>query len=129
MSTYSHLPVSADTGGRRVLLVEDEGMIAMLLEDMLAEFGHRVVATAGNLELAEQRIRDTEFDFAVLDVNLNGNESYVLADMLQSRRVPFVFATGYAGSGLREVWRHVPLLQKPFQAKDLERAMKEVLAA
>ena len=118
--------MSADTRCR-VLVVEDEGLVAMLLEDMLAELGHEVVATVSRVDRAAQTIADTAFDFAVLDVNINGESTYPLADQLKRRGIPFIFATGYGRSGLHETWRSAPVLQKPFQARDLDRLMREVL--
>jgi CheY-like chemotaxis protein len=116
------------TAGRRVLIVEDEGMTAMLLEDMLADLGHAVVAAVGRMERAAQLISEGEFDFAILDVNLRGEFTYPLADILKARGIPFVFATGYGSAGLAQQWRSTPTLEKPFQAADLERAMREALA-
>jgi CheY-like chemotaxis protein len=109
----------------RVLIVEDEAMIAMLMEDMVAELGHEVVATAGRIDDAARLVADGAFDFAVLDVNLNGERTYTLADMLKARGIPFVFATGYGASGLDLAWKDAPTLQKPFQSRDLERVMRK----
>jgi CheY-like chemotaxis protein len=66
----------------RVLVVEDEGMVAMLLEDMLADLGHEVVATVGSIERASEIVATTSFDLAILDVNLNGQHTYPLAETL-----------------------------------------------
>ncbi|MGH6794216.1 MAG: response regulator [Methylocella sp.] len=111
---------------RRVLIVEDEGMVAMLLEEMLTDLGHEVVAIVGRVDRAVELAFEAAVDVAVLDVNLNGQQIYPVATALKSRGVPFVFATGYDNSGLNEEWRSVPTLQKPFQARDLERVMREV---
>jgi CheY-like chemotaxis protein len=103
-------------------------MVAMLLEDMLADLGHQVAGTAGTIERASHLIQSAEFDLAVLDVNLNGTYSYGLAELLRARSIPFIFATGYGKSGLQEKWRDRPVLQKPFTMTDLERALQEALA-
>lgn len=110
----------------RVLVVEDEAMVAMLIEDMLLDLGHKVVALAGNMKTAEQWIRDGEFDFAILDVNLNGVQTYSLAKILRARGKPFLFATGYGYSGLRQEESSVPVLQKPFQIRQLQAAIGEL---
>lgn len=112
---------------RGVLIVEDESMIAMLLEDMVTELGHRVVATAATLEQAIQAVTSPEIDFAILDVNLGGTMSLPVAQMLRDRKVPFVFATGFGSLGLAPEWRQTPTLQKPFRARELDRIMHEVL--
>jgi len=114
--------------GRRVLLVEDEAMIAMLLEDMLGDLGCQVVgpayALAPALELAES---EAPIDVAILDVNLAGRPVYAVADVLRARQVPMVFSTGYGEKGLREVDRDVPVLGKPFRAHDLAEALRAAL--
>lgn len=111
-------------GRRRVLIVEDEGMVAMLLEGMLSDLGHHVVGVAGRVDRAAQLISKVPADVVILDVNLNGEQTYSLASTLRSRGIPFIFATGYGSAGLDEAWRTTPVLQKPFIARDLERAMR-----
>ena len=120
--------MTSETAARRVLIVEDEGMVAMLLEDMLAELGHHVVATTGKIERAIQLVSENAIDFAVLDVNVNGEPSYSLASVLEKRGIPFAFATGYGSSGLEPQWRTTPALQKPFQMRDLERIIGIAMA-
>ena len=112
---------------RRVVVVEDEGMIAMLLEDMLADLGHEVVATVGTLTKAAAIVADAAFDFAILDVNINGENTYSLAERLKARGISFLFATGYGGAGLRKDWKDAPVLQKPFQMNELDRLMQQLL--
>ncbi|MGA7385028.1 MAG: response regulator [Methylocella sp.] len=85
---------------RQVLIVEDEGAVAMLLEDMLADLGHEVVATVGQLDRAAELVAEAAIDVAILDVNLNGGHTYSLATVLKSRGVLFIFATGYGAAGL-----------------------------
>jgi CheY-like chemotaxis protein len=113
--------------GRRVLIVEDEGMVAMLLEDMLADLGHEVIATVGKLEPAAKVISEGMLDFAVLDVNLDGMRTYSLAAMLKQRAIPFVFATGYGMAGLDPEWVDTPVLQKPFRLEQLAQVIRENL--
>jgi DNA-binding response OmpR family regulator len=112
--------------GQRVLVVEDEAIVAMLLEDMLIEMGFEVVGMVGEFDQAVRAIDDAACDFVILDVNLDGKETYPLADMLATRGVPFVFATGYGALGLKSGWRDFPVLEKPFQLRDLEGAVTRV---
>jgi CheY-like chemotaxis protein len=112
--------------GKRVLIVEDELMIRMLLEGMLTDLGHSVAAEAGGLDEAIALAKQAEFDLAVLDVNLNGAPVTPVVEILVERGVPFIFASGYGQRGLPEAYRTAPILQKPFQADALEDAIRAV---
>jgi CheY-like chemotaxis protein len=116
------------TGGKRVLLVEDELMIRMLLEGMLTDLGHTVAAEAGGIEEALSLAKTAEFDVAVLDVNLNNQSITPVVEVLVQRGVPFVFASGYGQRGVPEAYRQSPTLQKPFQVEALARAIDAALA-
>lgn len=104
----------------RVLVVEDEMLVGMLVEDMLAEIGCAVAGVATGLDDALSLARDAEIDFAILDVNLDGRESYPVAEALRARGLPFAFATGYGRAGLDGAYADVPTLPKPFLHADLE---------
>jgi CheY-like chemotaxis protein len=107
----------------RVLLVEDEMLVAMNIEDMLLDLGHEVAGLAGRLLPALALARETEFDAAMLDVNLAGETSFAVADILIERGIPFLFATGYGLQGIEENYRGHPVLQKPFRTADLGAAL------
>ncbi|MGA2127356.1 MAG: response regulator [Xanthobacteraceae bacterium] len=115
--------MSSDKPSLRILVIEDEAMVAMLLEDMLIELGHQVVATAGEMHRAVKLASELTVDLAIVDVNLHGEPAYPLATILTGRRVPFFFATGYGAAGLKQEWRGVTALQKPFQARELAAAI------
>lgn len=116
--------------GRRVLVVEDEMMIAMLVEDMLADLGCSVVGPAHGLDAALALARtEVGLDAALLDVNLAGQPVFAVADALRAKGVPAIFSTGYGEAGLRDVDRGAPVLQKPFRAGDLARALNQALGA
>jgi CheY-like chemotaxis protein len=111
--------VNSPLSGRRVLLVEDEIIVAWLLEDMLADLGCVVVGPAASVNQALAMIDTEAIDAAVLDVNLNGQMSYPIADALAAHGVPFVFSTGYHKDRLLERYRTLPALQKPFHLSEL----------
>jgi len=115
--------------GQRVLVVEDEVMIAMLIEDMLAELGHEVVGPAMRLDEAVRLAKEAEIDMAILDVNLGGTVSFPVADVLRERGIPFIFATGYGSKGIADEYRSTITLAKPFEARTMARAFEHVLRA
>ena len=113
--------------GGSVFLVEDEVMIRMMVADMLEELGYRVAAEAGDIDDAIQLAKTSEFDLAILDVNVNGKVISPVAELIQARNRPFIFATGYGASGLPPEYRDRPALQKPFQLGTLARMIDTVL--
>ena len=117
-----------ELSNRKVLVVEDEMMIAMLIEDMLDELGCTLVGPATNVPRALDLIDKEQVEVAVLDLNLDGQDTYAIADALQRKNLPFIFATGYGSAGLRKEYGNRPVLQKPFQISELETALVEALA-
>jgi len=109
---------------RRILVVEDEMLIGMLLEDMLADMGYEVAAVVPRLKEALAAVERESFDLAILDVHLHGESAFPVAEALIGKHIPFVFATGYGERGLPETYRSRPVLQKPFARDDLERVLK-----
>jgi len=114
--------------GRKVLVVEDEGMIALLLEDMLSDLGCELAGLAdtvpGALELVE---RTPVIDVALLDVNLAGRPAFAVADALRARQTPVIFSTGYGEAALRPDDQGAPVLRKPFRAGELAAVLREAL--
>jgi CheY-like chemotaxis protein len=121
--------MSDKLAGLKVLVVEDEMMVSMLIEDMLSDLGCTVVGPASRLDEAMDLVRDGEMDCAVLDVNLGGQPIFPVADALRAKGRPFAFATGYGDAGLRDVDKGSPVLQKPFREADLARILGELRAA
>jgi CheY-like chemotaxis protein len=113
----------------RILIVEDEMLVAMSFEDMLIELGYEVVGIASRLDSALAMAREVDFDVAMLDVNLAGDRSFPVADLLIARGIPFLFATGYGPEGIDEAYRGRLVLQKPFLADDLAAAVGSLCAA
>lgn len=112
----------------QVLLVEDEAIIAMLMEDMLAEFSCDVLETVGEIDAATAAARTARFDMAFVDVNLRGAPAYPVAAILQARGIPFAFVTGYGTAGSEAAYADVPVLQKPFRAQELEAIIERLRA-
>ena len=110
---------------KNVLVVEDEIMIRLLLEDMLGELGYTIAAAVGRIDDAVKVAKTGEFDVAILDVNLNGQTVSPVAEVLEARGVPFIFATGYGERGLPERFSNRPTLQKPFQQENLGRMLSQ----
>jgi CheY-like chemotaxis protein len=108
----------------RVFLVEDEAIIAILMEDLLEELGCEVIATAAELDDAVAVARSGQFDLAFLDVNLRGVPVYPVAEVLRARAIPFAFVTGYGSSGVDAAHLEAPILQKPFQSRDLDAVVR-----
>ena len=114
--------------GRRVLVVEDEVMILMMIEDMLSDLGCTAVVAAATIAKALAFVAEQEFDAVMLDLNLNGNSTYEVADVLIARGVPFFFSTGNNLHGIKEEYRDQRILRKPFTSDDLERVFKQLFS-
>ena len=97
----------------------------MLLEDMLEELGHVVVGPYGDLAKAIDVATTEEVDVAILDVNINGGDTFPIADVLTSRNIPFAFSTGYNRSSLPLQYREGFVLQKPFRIQDLHKVLTD----
>jgi CheY-like chemotaxis protein len=108
---------------RRMLVVEDEILVAMMIEDSLVSIGVEVAGVVGTLEEAMKRANEGGFDCALLDVHLRGRDIYPVAEVLAAKGVPFIFATGYGQGMLPEKWQERPVLQKPFVGAELERVL------
>lgn len=100
--------------GRRVLVVEDESLVAMLLEAILEDMGCTPVGPAATVDDGMALVESETLDAALLDVNVAGHQVFPVAEALRARGVPFVFSTGYGEGGLPDEWRGQATLQKPF---------------
>lgn len=116
--------------GIKVLIVEDEALIQMLIEDILADCGCEIAGTASTLSQVLKMLANPSlcFDAAILDVNLGADSTFPVAEILAQRRLPFVFATGSSAGDLPEAWRSRPTLQKPFVFDDVRRALVNLFA-
>ena len=112
-----------------ILIIEDESLVMMLIEDTLVDLGCAIAGTASRVDDAMAKVSSLNFDAAILDVNLNGVESFPIAEKLLERGIPFVFATGYGQAGIPESLRGIPTLAKPFRQNDLKGALALAFAS
>jgi CheY-like chemotaxis protein len=121
--------MSVSLQGVRLLLVEDEAMVAIMLEEMLAGLGCEVVGVAGSVAQGLDATEDADqrLDAAILDVNLGGEKVYPVADRLAAKGVPFMFSTGYGLAGIAPDYARIPALAKPYGPEALEQALLSVL--
>lgn len=111
----------------RVLIIEDEAMIAMLIEDMVCDLGGQAVGPATKFEQAMSLALQADFDLAVLDVNVDGSAVYPIADVLRHRGIPFIFMTGYDSSVIPQRYQHNCVLLKPFTHQTFSDALREII--
>jgi CheY-like chemotaxis protein len=113
--------------GLRVLIAEDQAIVAMEIEDVLREAGCEVLGPVVSLQSALALLEQTMPDIAILDVNLEGALSFPLAESLRARGIPVILATGYMGRSLPVEWQQTPLLSKPFNRTELEDALADLI--
>lgn len=128
MITPRHEPKSEPLQGLRILVVEDEMMVAMLMEDFLEEFGCTIVGPVATIDHALRLIASDAIDGAMLDLNLGGNAVCPVAQELARLRIPFLFVSGYGDQYMNGSYNDRPRLSKPFRRLDLQRIMTETFA-
>jgi CheY-like chemotaxis protein len=121
------LPEGSPAQLKRVLIVEDESLVALLMAEQIVEFGYLAVGPACTISEARHLATAASFEGALLDLNLNGVISHEIADILSSRQIPFVFITGYAMAPVG-IYENVPVLPKPFLLDELRYAVEGMLA-
>jgi CheY-like chemotaxis protein len=119
--------MTSDTAAR-VLIVEDEFMLVMLMEELLPTLGYEIAGTAASVDEALEHLASLQIDLAVVDVNLAGTESFPVADALRERGIPFLFTTGYGQQGLPPRFADAPVLAKPFRRHDIDAALTQLRA-
>lgn len=123
---YARTPPPPAGDSLRILLVEDEMLVAMLIEDILVDAGHVVVGPLAHVDRALEAARLETVDLAILDVNVHGGPVYPVAEVLSARGIPFAFASGYGVCGLSKEWQDRPTLQKPFRREDLYQMVRRL---
>lgn len=117
----------SELSGLKALIVEDEGSVAFMIEDMLLELGCTIDASIGRLEDAKRIANTATVDFALLDVNIHGQPVFPVAEILRKRQIPFVFSTGYGATGVFDDFRDYPVLGKPFSIDVLQQKVTAAL--
>ena len=121
------LAQDADPNDKRVLLVEDEPLVSMMLADMLAAFGHKVDGPYNRFSDAMLAAKSNNLQAGILDVNLGGEKTYAVADILANRKIPFAFVTGYGPDTIVSEFSHAPVLQKPIEAAKLHALLQQIV--
>lgn len=131
LAKASYLQGNRDVGRalRRIMVIEDNTFLALALEETLAHLGHRVTASAQRLDQALQLVEQAEFDCAIVDVDLHGQDAFPLLDRLRQRAIRYVLATGLPLSEIPEHYRRDVLVTKPYDVNELERAIARACAA
>jgi CheY-like chemotaxis protein len=117
------------TVSRKILIVEDEPLISMMLEDFLDSLGHHVAGTCDTVPDALVRVEEGGFDVAIIDVNLNGQRVWPVADVLRAKGIPYVLATGGHIEPPPEAHASAPVLSKPFTLDAIEPVLDEACNA
>ena len=113
--------------GRRVLIVEDEALIAALIETILSEAGYSIVGPVATLEGALATIERQRLDAALLDIGINGHDVYAVADVLMKRRIPFIFVSGFTRKQMPAAYQHCAYIAKPFTPDAMLALLEEVV--
>jgi CheY-like chemotaxis protein len=116
-----------NTSRARILVVEDEVMISMMIEDMLDDLGYAIAGLAARVADAMRLAEQDGISAALLDVNLAGERVYPVADKLLARGIPIVFLTGYGASGIDTKYARYPVLAKPFDRERLRAVLHAAL--
>ena len=119
--------IATDPADKLVLLVEDEPLVSMMLADMLSAFGHKVDGPYNRFNDAILAAKSNNLQAGILDVNLGGEKTYAVADILTGRKIPFAFVTGYGPDSIVSEFAHAPVLQKPIEAAKLHALLRQIV--
>jgi CheY-like chemotaxis protein len=110
-----------------VFIVEDETMLAMLIELMLEDLGYGTAYHASGVDAGVQFAMTGAYDVAILDINIMGGTSFPIAAAIAHRGIPFMFCSGYGRMGIPQAWADQPCLTKPFSAEQMDCALRDLL--
>jgi CheY-like chemotaxis protein len=119
--------IATNPDDKRVLLVEDEPLVSMMLADMLSAFGHKVDGPYSRFSDAILAAKSNNLQAGILDVNLGGEKTYAVANILSDRKIPFAFVTGYGPDSIVSAFAHAPVLQKPVEAAKLHALLQQIV--
>jgi PAS domain S-box-containing protein len=119
--------LDSEADGKRVLLVEDEPLVSMMLADLLSAFGHKVDGPYSRFSDAMLAAKSNNLQAGILDVNLGDEKTYAVADILADRKIPFAFVTGYGPDSIVSAFSHAPVLQKPIEAAKLHALLQQIV--
>lgn len=122
-------PPEGSTHGMRILIVEDETLVSLMLEEALHDYGCAVIGPAMRVAQALPLAESETLDCAILDINVHGERIYPVAAVLSRRDIPFVFVTGYGREDIKEPFRDRPVLRKPFDRRAIGKALARILGA
>ncbi|HTP92055.1 MAG TPA: response regulator [Xanthobacteraceae bacterium] len=125
-ATVNGAPIELNNNGQtRVLLVEDEALVGIMIQECLSEFGCQITGPVCSASDALAAAKDGHFDAAILDINLGDGLVYQVAEVLSQRGVPFIFVTGYDSHSVDSRFSEVPILQKPIERQVLQKMFVE----
>ncbi|MGA7387713.1 MAG: response regulator [Pseudolabrys sp.] len=126
-NTAQTVALDSEANGKRVLLVEDEPLVSMMLADMLSAFGHKIDGPYSQFSDAILAAKNNSLQAGILDVNLSGEKTYAVAEILADRKIPFAFVTGYGPESIVSAFSHAPVLQKPVEAAKLHALLQQII--
>ncbi|HWH18257.1 MAG TPA: response regulator [Allosphingosinicella sp.] len=121
--------MTAELAGRRILVVEDSPVVAVVLEEILLDLGCEVGGPIGNMAFAVEFAESEALDGAIIDLNIRGGKVYPVAEVLAARGIPFLLASGYADWSMPEQWQSRPRLAKPYTRDTVEQELIKLFAA
>lgn len=127
MTTAQIIPFQPKARRKRIFVIEDDPLMAMLLDDVLDVFGYEVAAMSAFMEDALSMLETQQFDAAILDINIHGFMCYEIAEQLQKKGIPFLFSTGYHPTTLPKEYQDCPTLQKPYDINQLKVQLDKIL--